>query len=225
MRITTQMLAETSRKTGLPILQGSLLDVLNKKKGTSSNSLLDALNSTKDSQQLSSQQKGYEKLETAAGELALSASKLYAEGEDSLFAKAEESQDTTDIIKEIQTMVESYNKTLTLLKEAGGSLNNFYRQELKNAATENADLLNSVGITQNKDGSLAIDKKKLESADLETLKKVFNSDSDFSGLAAYIGIKSAENAAANASSIMNQYNAKGMSYNDYFESNKYNYFG
>lgn len=224
MRITTQMLAETSRKAGLPILQGSLLDVLNKKKGTSSNSLMDALNRTKETQ-FSSKQKGYEDLETAASELALSASKLYAEGEESLFAKAEESQDTADIIKEIQTMVESYNKTLSLLKEAGGSLNSFYRQELKNAATENAALLNSVGITQNKDGSLSIDKKKLESADLETLKKVFNSDSDFSGLAAYIGIKSAENAAANASSIMNQYNAKGMSYNDYFESNKYNYFG
>lgn len=224
MRITTQMLADTSRKSGLPVLQGSLLDVLNKKKGTTSNSLMDALNRTKDTQ-LSTKQKGYEELETAAGELALSASKLYAEGEDSLFAKAEESQDTTDIIKEIQTMAESYNKTLKLLKEAGGSLNNFYRQELKNAATENADLLSSIGITQNKDGSLVIDKKKLESADLETLKKVFNSDSDFAGLAAYIGIKSAENAAANASSITNQYNSKGMSYNDYFESNKYNYLG
>lgn len=224
MRITTQMLAETSRKSGLPILQGSLLDVLNKKKGTSTNSLMDALNRNKEAQ-FSDKQKGYKDLETAASELALSASKLFAEGEDSLFAKAEESQETGDIIKEIQAMVESYNKTLTLLKEAGGSLNSFYRQELKNAATENAELLSSVGITQNKDGSLVIDKKKLESADLEALKKVFNSDSDFAGLAAYIGIKSAENAAANASSITSQYNSKGMSYNDYFESNKYNYLG
>lgn len=224
MRITTQMLAETSRKSGLPILQGSLLDVLSKKKGTSTNSLMDALNRNKEAQ-FSDKQKGYKDLETAASELALSASKLFAEGEDSLFAKAEESQETGDIIKEIQAMVESYNKTLTLLKEAGGSLNSFYRQELKNAATENAELLSSVGITQNKDGSLVIDKKKLESADLETLKKVFNSDSDFAGLAAYIGIKSAENAAANASSITSQYNSKGMSYNDYFESNKYNYLG
>ena len=224
MRITTQMLAETSRKSGLPILQGSLLDVLNKKKGTSTNSLMDALNRNKEAQ-FSDKQKGYKDLETAASELALSASRLYAEGEDSLFAKAEESQETGDIIKEIQAMVESYNKTLTLLKEAGGSLNSFYRQELKNAATENAELLSSVGITQNKDGSLVIDKKKLESADLEALKKVFNSDSDFAGLAAYIGIKSAENAAANASSITSQYNSKGMSYNDYFESNKYNYLG
>ena len=224
MRITTQMLAETSRKSGLPILQGSLLDVLNKQKGTSTNSLMDALNRNKEAQ-FSNKQKGYEDLETAASELALSASKLYAEGEDSLFAKAEESQETGDIIKEIQTMVESYNKTLKLLKEAGGSLNSFYRQELKNAAAENAELLSSIGITQNKDGSLAIDKKKLESADLEALKKVFNGDSDFAGLAAYIGIKSAENAAANASSITSQYNSKGMSYNDSFESNKYNYFG
>lgn len=224
MRITTQMLAETSRKTGLPILQGSLLDVLSKKQGKSSNDLLDALTRTKETQKLSSQQKGYQELEDAASDLALSASKLYAEGEDSLFGKAEEEQSTEDIIKEIQTMVESYNKTLKLLKEAGGSLNDYYRQGLKNAAAGNADLLSSVGITQNKDGSLSIDKKKLEGADYETLKKVFNGDSDFAGVAAYIGIKVAENAEANAASITNQYNAKGTSYNNSFQSNKYNYF-
>ena len=224
MRITTQMMMQASRESGLPLVQSSLLDALSKKQG-GSNSLFDALNHSKnDVQQVSEKQQGYQKLEAAAEDLALSSAALFADGEDTLFAKAEESGSTEDILQAVQTMVESYNKALKLLKDADGSLNAFYRKELIGAAGDNAELLDTVGITQNKDGSLTVDTKKLESADLETLKKVFGSEADFTDITSYIGLKVAENAAANAPSITSQYNAKGMAYNDNFESTKYDYF-
>lgn len=223
MRITTAMLAQTTRKTGIPIAQGSLLDALNNQ-NTSTN-LLDALNKRQDAKKASATQKGFQELENTAEGLGKSANKLTETGENSLFGKAEENKETSDIISEVKDMLEAYNKTLALLKEADGSLNSFYYKELKNAAAESVEQLKAVGITQNKEGFLTADEKVLEEADYDTLKKVFGSESGFTKKADYISSRVSENARASAASISSQYNAKGMSLNDSFEMNKYNFFG
>lgn len=223
MRITSQMLALTSRETGIPLTQGSLLDALNNQ--NTSSSLLEAFDKNQTAKKVSAMQKGFRELGNAAENLGQHASRLTETGEDSLFGKAEDSKETGDILSEIKDMLEDYNKTLELLKEADGSLNNFYYKELKKTATADAEQLKSVGITQNKDGSLTVDKKVLDKADYDTLKELFGNESDFIKKADYISGRVSENAWANAASVSNQYNAKGISYNDTFEANKYNFFG
>lgn len=223
MRITTSMLAQTTRETGIPLAQGSLLDALNNQ-NTSSN-LLDALNQNQNAKKTAAIQEASQKLGNASEGLQETASKLAQTGEDSLFGKAEESKETTDIISEVKDMIESYNKTLELIKEADGSLNSFYYKELKGAAAGSAEQLKAVGITQNKDGSLVIDEKALEKADYDTLKETFGSEAVFTKTAVYISSRISENAQAAAASVSNQYNAKGQSFQDSFEMNKYNFFG
>lgn len=223
MRITTSMLAQTSRETGIPIAQGSLLDALNNQ--NHSVNLLDALNKNQNTKKLSAMQKEYRELGSEADDLSQYAWELTQTGANSLFGKAEDSQETEAILSGIKDMVESYNKTLGLLKEAEGSLNSFYYRELKNAAAVSAQQLESVGITQNKDGTLTMDEKMLNAVDYDTLKKVFGSDSDFSQRTEYISGKVSENAQANMESISNQYNANGVAYSNSVTSNKYNFFG
>lgn len=223
MRITTSMLAQTTRETGIPVAQGSLLEALNNQ-NTSSN-LLDALNQNQNAKKAAAMQKEARELGNASEDLQEAASKLAQTGEDSLFGKTEENKETTDIISEVKDMIESYNQTLELIKEADGSLNSFYYKELKGAAAGSAEQLKSVGITQNKDGSLTLDEKALEKADYDTLKEVFGSESEFTKKAVYISSRVSENAQAAVASGSSQYNAKGESFYDSFEMNKYNFFG
>lgn len=224
MRITTSMLAQTSRETGVPILQNSLLNVLNKQSSGSAG-LLDALTSKQNAEKTSALQKSTKELGGAADKLAASAKKLTETGEGSLFGKAKESGDTKELISELGSLIEHYNKTLELLKEADSSLNSFYHKELKAAAEQTAEQLKAVGVTQNKDGSLAVDKKVLENADYDALKAAFGENSKFTTRTEYISSKAADNADTVLASISSQYNAKGISYSDSFEANKYNFFG
>ena len=85
MRITTHMLNETARKTGIPINQNNLLSYLNNSEGTSGSTLLDALN--KNNKVSTESAENYKKLESAADKLKDSADKLTAEGDKSLFEK------------------------------------------------------------------------------------------------------------------------------------------
>lgn len=223
MRITTQILTNTSREAGIPLVQGGLLDALNKQ--NTSVDLVEELNKSQDAKSASALQKVFRELRNSSDDLRKRASELMETDENSLFGKAEETKDTEKIIAGVKDMIGSYNKTLELLKETDGSLNSFYYKELKNAAAANEEQLKSVGVTLNKDGSLAIDEKVLGNADYDTLKKVFGSESKFIQRTEYISDKVSQNAKANAESLSNQYNAKGISYSDYTEGNKYDFFG
>ncbi len=223
MRITTQILTNTSREAGIPLVQGGLLDALNKE--NTSVDLLEELNKSQDAKSASALQKVFRELRNASDDLRKRASELLETGENSLFGKAEETKDTEKILSGVKDMISSYNKTLELLKGADGSLNSFYYKELKSAAAANEEQLKSVGVTLNKDGSLSIDEKVLGNADYDTLKKVFGDESKFVQRTEYISDKVSQNAKANEESIFNQYNAKGISYSDYSGENKYNFFG
>lgn len=78
MRITTQMLNETARKTGIPINDTSLLNhIYNNGSG---NSLLNVLNKGGNSAADAKQKNSYEKLEKTAGQLQKRADSLAAKG-------------------------------------------------------------------------------------------------------------------------------------------------
>lgn len=223
MRITSQMLALTSRETGIPLAQGSLLDALNNQNNSSD--LLEALNKNQNAKKASAMQRVFHELGNTSQHLSRQVSRLMETGEASLFGKAEDNKETGDILSGIKDMIEDYNKTLELLKEADGSLNNFYYRELKNAAAANAEQLKEAGIIQNKDGSLTVDEKILDNTDYDTLRELFGSESDFITKTDYISGRVSENAQANIASVSNQYNVKGVSYSDVLEANQYDFFG
>ena len=218
MRITTQMLNESARKAGLPINGTSLLNYIN---GNSNNTLLNALN--KNSATDVATKTKYEKLEKAADQLSEAASVFIATGEDSLFSKARESGDNQDVYNVVEDFVGKYNSTLSALKNTSSTLNDYYSQMLKSAASDNKEALESIGITIAKDGSLSVDKDKLKEADIDTLEKVLGNTKGFTQKAAYVADRVSDNAHTNQSSLSSQYSSTGSLYSAL--ASKYNLYG
>ena len=121
MRITTQMLANSAAKSGIPIQRTSLLDIINNK---SSQNLLGtigkSMNTTSTGATDILRKNNYAKLEDLSEKLSQSASKLAGSDKDSIYDKAKESGDTTDILSDVNKMVEAYNATMKQLKTTGG---------------------------------------------------------------------------------------------------------
>ena len=229
MRITTQMLNDTARRTGIPVNQTSLLDIINQE-----DSAMDPLSgSKKKSNDIFGaaspvdriQKDSYKKLGKSADSLKECAAKLGDVGADSLFQKAEEEKSTKELTSEIQKMVDAYNDTLEQLKKSGGAMNEFYKEELKSLVDGNAEALKAVGITKDKDGSLKVDSKTLKEADLESLRKAVGNGSDFTQKVSYVSSRVSANASAYADSLSSQYNASGSLFSGMPGTNHYNLWG
>lgn len=225
MRVTDQMLARTSQKTGIPLQKNTLLDIMNKS-SSSSDSLFSPVkgkNST-DSYLQKLNSKNSKEMKEAAEEMSEYASKLHEEGADSLFAKAAASGSTSEVVSNIMGLADAYNKTLQYLKGSESALHKFYMQELKGYTSDHADALKKAGVTENRDGSLAVQKDILESADLDTLEEIFGSASVFSEKVGYIGGRVAENAASSAG-ILGGYDSEGIDYWNSFTKSMYDFWG
>lgn len=221
MRVTTQMLANSAAKSGMPLHRTTLLDTMNHK---SSSGSLSGIGSQTNATNLLNKN-NYSKLEDAAESLSKYADKLAAADKDSIFAKAEETGNTKEILTDVNKMVEEYNVTLKQLRTTGGTMSHFYQQQLKEIPSECKEILKSIGITQAKDGSLSVNEKILENADIDTLRKTVGSESGFASKVSFVSNCIKENAVANIASASNQYTANGSSYRNSFETNKYNFFG
>lgn len=221
MRITTQMLNETARKTGIPINNTSLLNHIYNN-GSGSN-LLSSLNKSGSSAADTKQKSNYEKLEKKADQLQKSARSLAAKGEDSLYAKAKESGSTEEICKEVEALVESYNSTMEILRSSDGALNEYYRQMLQEAVEGNSKSLADVGITISKNGKMTVDADKLKAADVDTLEKVLGSSGDFSAKVSFLAGRISDNAQAGSRSLSSQYGATGNLYSS--SDSKYSFWG
>lgn len=226
MRITNQMLARTAEKTGIPLQQNSLLDIMNKK-SSSSGSLFPSVGETNHTNPYLQKQnaKNNKQLKDAAESLSEYASKLNEEGDDSLFAKAEASGNTSDLTAMITSLVDAYNKTAKGLKGSGSALDQFYAQELKSYVSDHSAALKAVGVNRNNDGSLTIQKDVLNKADVESLKKAFGSASGFSEKVGYVSGRVAENAAASSASILSGYDKNGTDFWSSFTKNMYDFWG
>ena len=210
MRITTQMLANSAAKSGIPIQRTSLLDIINNK---SSQNLLGTIGKSRNT------------TSTGATKLSQSASKLAGSDKDSIYDKAKESGDTTDILSDVNKMVEAYNATMKQLKTTGGIMNEFYQQQLKNNPAGSKESLESIGISQAKDGSLIVDEKVFRNADADTLQKVLGGENGIAPKIGFLGEHINKNASENVVSASNRYGSNGATYMEAFEANKYNFFG
>lgn len=226
MRITNQMLARTAQKSGIPLQQNSLLDIMNKK-SSSSSELISSLGNTKNTNSLLQKlsQKDNKQLAAAAESLGSYASNLLGEGEGSLFAKAEAFGDTSELVKQISGMADAYNKTVKYLKNSDSPLNRFYLQELKSYVTDHSEAMKKAGVTRNSDGSLSVNQDTLSAAGIDVLKEAFGSTSGFSEKVGYVSGRVAENASALDHSILSGYNSSGKEALNSFTKNMYNFWG
>ncbi len=220
MRVTTQMLNETARKTGIPVNQTSLLNYINHD-GSADNTLLDALN--KKNKVSSTAVSNYQKLEKTAESFREQAEKLSASGEDSFFEKIKADGNTEDLYKTVESYVNGYNSMLSGLKKAPGVLNEYYGQMLREAAGGFSKPLENIGISIAKDGALHVDKEKLASASLDDIEKIFGASGELTAKTAFIAGRIVDNAQASAQSMSSQYDVSGNLYSQ--AASQYNFWG
>ena len=225
MRITNNMIINRSSKKGIhnTYQRTALLSLL--QKNSSSTDIFGRIGQTSSKNNASAllMKNTYTKLEDSSEKLSKYASSLLETEKDSIYDKAEKSGSTSSIVSNVSKLVEEYNSTINQLNKAGGSMNEFYRQQLKAIPSSCKDVLKAIGITQQKDGSLSIDEKTLKSADTATLKKALGNDTGFASKIDFISGRVNKNAAANAASASSQYNSRGSSYSGYYGSSKYNF--
>lgn len=222
MRVTTQMVNQSAKEAGIPLNQNSLLNYINGS-STNVNNTIEELNKSKTKKANAESAKKYEELEKTAQELQTGAEEFIKQGELSIFEKAKQSGDNTQIHTAAESFVQKYNAMLKDLKSASGTLNEYYAKMLKEATAENEEALEKVGITLEKDGTLKVDKSVLEAADLESLEKAFGTTGTLSTKAAFLASRIENNAYENAKSVSNQYNASGQTYAA--ASSRYDFWG
>ncbi len=144
----------------------------------------------------------------------LSSSSLYAKGKfektGSDGKKTESEYDYDKIYSAVKDFADSYN---ALIKNGSSenlsSLNDVTVRMLKNTKT-NSNLLNQVGISVGKDGTLSIDRDKFNQADISSIKSLFSGAGSFADSTASRA-SVMKNSAANKLSSSKVYNADGTS--------------
>jgi hypothetical protein len=128
----------------------------------------------------------YYKKALSAGERANE--KLYdlMDKEKSVFVKAADTDDAeeleeyqTEATQSIAGFLNGYNTMISNLTEAGGKTNRNFLEELNTTIGSYGKELAGIGITQNADGTLAMDAEALASADLDSLENLFGPEADF----------------------------------------------
>lgn len=122
-------------------------------------------------------QKLYYNMKYHAGQVIDYADKLTDKGDSSLFAKAKESGDTSEVVSNIKSFISQYNSMLAELKESGTRADTTYLTQLNSITSLNRTDLASCGVSRNADGTLTVDDDKLSNTDIETLEKVWNGKS------------------------------------------------
>ena len=210
MRVTRNyMNALTGAGNNSTSLLQRALSRSSKSKKTSRSTLLNSTNNrnallTQNMANTVQMQKLYYNMKYHAGQVMEYADKLADKGEKSLFAKAKESGDTSEIVSSIKGFVGHYNDMLQNLKDSGTTRDNSSLTQLNSIARLNSAALASCGVTRKTDGTLVVDEEKLKATDFDTLEKVWNSNSSFAGRTAMwadsIESSAERNMAAKASS-------------------------
>ena len=146
----------------------------------------------------STQGKALNKVKTEADDLAKSASALTAQGSNSLFKEVKKTTidaetgvktttsgyDMDAIANAVKGFVSDYNSAVEAANESSDANVMRNAQYMTRMTSFYGKSLENVGITIGKDNTLSLDMDKLKSADIDTLKKVFNGKNTFAGLTA-----------------------------------------
>ena len=133
--------------------------------------------------------------------------------------KTEEEQ-KKEIVACVKDLVEQYNIIYKNLDEIGGTVNTVFLSKLKQLMGNCEEELKKTGVSINKDGTLSVTAKTLESTDLNTLKAVYCKSNGIvdklTDRAEYI-----ESNAASTIQVMNRMYGTQSSYNKYGASSAY----
>ena len=131
--------------------------------------------------------KDYYKKALSAAEQSDELLRKLSDAKKSVFVKAADTQDEqakeeyqTEAVNDIASLLNSYNTMISNLLEAGGSANKNFLSELNQLMRDYDKELSEFGISQNEDGTLALDAETLAGADMDALAGVFGPDADFS---------------------------------------------
>ena len=224
MRVTTQMLNETARKAGLPINNSTLLDYINN--DSSADSMLNSINGSTSAatQMLKAKvsKTGYENTDKSSEDLQNAIDKLAGE-KSTVFKDARESKDTSKVTA-AQELIDKYNSLVEVMSKTSSSLDEFYKKALKGLPESIKESLEKVGITYNSDGTLEVDSDKLKKADVDSLEKIFGSDSEFMKKLSFVTDRIESNAEANLQSVSSTYSSTADIMSS-FNSSKYDFLG
>lgn len=202
-RTTTQMVSNSRRRTGLTARRSPLLSRASQKNGNGTVSRMDMMNAN--SLQSSRMARvGFEKLQKSATSL-----------EEQMALLSDKAENGKDMGATAANMVADFNDTLKYLQENSSVLNNYYRQSLSETAASSKSDLSEIGITVGRDGTLSLDKAKLEQADAETVKRVLGTSGDFAKRVGSVASRVADNAKVNMENASSRYNASGNVANSY----------
>lgn len=131
--------------------------------------------------------------------------------------------DMDAIAKAVNSFVSDYNSAVKAGSKSSNQNVSRNTQYMTNMTGIYKSSLADVGITVGKDNTLSVDESKLKSANIDTLKKVFNGKSSF---AAYTASRSSSisSSAARAASTASTYGSTGSynMFNNYYSS--YNWY-
>lgn len=128
----------------------------------------------------SQSQKFYYDMQYHAKQVGEYGESLKSSQKDSLYDKARENGSTEQIVSNVKNFVKQYNNMITDLKESGTRTDTAYLTQLNSMARIAERELASTGVSRKADGTLVIDEEKLSAADVDTLEKVWGSNSGFS---------------------------------------------
>ncbi|MDO5574194.1 MAG: hypothetical protein Q4G60_09500 [bacterium] len=205
----TTLLDYLNKSTSQQSSGNEIIDLI--RQHNASNSILNTTGksgtSSSDSTASDKAKAGYANVIEKTNGLQEEATALLGSTETSLFAKAEASGNTEDVVKSVEAFVSDYNSMLTAMNNQGGEVNKAYAKMMSQYYTENKDALNAVGITQNENGTLSVKEETLKAAPLSSLKSLFGSEKSY-----LASIKdTSEKIESNAQAYVDYYN--GGTYN------------
>ncbi len=216
MRVTTQMTNQTAAQTGIAVNSVSLVNYLSDD-DVDTSTLLDSLNTS------SASIDAYEDIEDAASSLTSAIEALTDDNDESIFAAASESGDSTEIVESVKTLVESYNDLLDKLSDSTSAIDSYYLKALQKLLSSNSDELSALGITIGSDGSLSVDEDVLGEASVEDLEAMFGADSSFMDSLASLSAKVEDSAAAQIESTSSTYTSSASTTSSYTSSSSYDW--
>ena len=166
-------------------------------------------------------QKLYYNMKYHAGQVMDYADKLTDKSDKSLFAKARESGDNSELVANIRGFINRYNSMLGNLRDSGSRADISYLTQFNSISKLNSSVLASCGVMRNSDGTLTVDDKKLAATDIDTLEKAWNGNSSFASRAALWADSVESNAERNMeakasssySSLFDNYGSRGNYFN------------
>jgi hypothetical protein len=211
MRIAAQVLNESAKKAGLPIGNMSLLNGISEYDQSTGS----AGASDNNPAVTAFRKNSYEHLESSANSLEAVALEFTSELEENLFAQARENGNVQEVKEKAKSFVSNYNDTLKRLGRSDSTWNNFYRQMLESAYSENEEELSGIGITADRNGYLSMDESKFDAADTAAMEKALGSSSAFTTKTGYIASRVANNAESYLESMSSVYSIGGQNISSY----------